>query len=85
MKPCGSCPGWPDCGCGTQSGPHTCEWQDECRRRFREAGIDVAQSATNLDGSDFHLMNAIEAEVTREWLERRVATLSLEEKHEEEM
>ena len=20
------CPHWPDCGCGTQSGPHTCEW-----------------------------------------------------------
>lgn len=20
------CPLWPSCGCGTQSGPHTCEW-----------------------------------------------------------
>jgi len=20
------CPHWPGCGCGTQSGPHTCEW-----------------------------------------------------------
>jgi 2-methylisocitrate lyase-like PEP mutase family enzyme len=23
-----SCPHWPDCGCGTQSGPHTCEWKE---------------------------------------------------------
>jgi DNA (cytosine-5)-methyltransferase 1 len=23
----GGCPHWPDCGCGTQSGPHTCEWK----------------------------------------------------------
>lgn len=23
------CPYWPKCGCGTQSGPHTCEWQDD--------------------------------------------------------
>ena len=23
------CPYWPRCGCGTQSGPHTCEWQEE--------------------------------------------------------
>jgi hypothetical protein len=21
------CPHWPGCGCGTQSGPHTCEWR----------------------------------------------------------
>jgi hypothetical protein len=21
------CPIWPACGCGTQSGPHTCEWK----------------------------------------------------------
>jgi hypothetical protein len=21
------CPHYPDCGCGTQSGPHTCEWR----------------------------------------------------------
>jgi hypothetical protein len=21
------CPVWPACGCGTQSGPHTCEWK----------------------------------------------------------
>ncbi len=25
------CPQWPGCGCGTQSGPHTCEWQDKYR------------------------------------------------------
>jgi hypothetical protein len=25
----GSCPHWPGCGCGTQSGPHACEWQPE--------------------------------------------------------
>ncbi len=23
----GACPHWPACGCGTQSGPHTCEWE----------------------------------------------------------
>lgn len=23
----GPCPHWPGCGCGTQSGPHTCEWR----------------------------------------------------------
>jgi hypothetical protein len=22
-----ACPHWPRCGCGTQSGPHTCEWR----------------------------------------------------------
>jgi hypothetical protein len=21
------CPHWPDCDCGTQSGPHSCEWK----------------------------------------------------------
>ena len=26
-----SCPYWPRCGCGTQSGPHSCEWQQERR------------------------------------------------------
>jgi len=25
----GYCPRWPGCGCGTQSGPHTCEWEHE--------------------------------------------------------
>jgi hypothetical protein len=25
------CPYWPDCGCGTQSGPHTCEWRARVR------------------------------------------------------
>jgi hypothetical protein len=25
------CPRWPKCGCGTQSGPHTCEWEQEQR------------------------------------------------------
>lgn len=29
------CPHWPQCGCGTQSGPHTCEWRAE-RRSERE-------------------------------------------------
>lgn len=23
----GGCPHWPGCGCGTQSGPHSCEWR----------------------------------------------------------
>jgi hypothetical protein len=23
------CPHWPGCGCGTQSGPHACEWRDQ--------------------------------------------------------
>lgn len=23
----GSCPNWPGCGCGTQSGSHSCEWK----------------------------------------------------------
>ena len=22
------CPYWPGCGCGTQSGPHACEWKE---------------------------------------------------------
>jgi hypothetical protein len=22
------CPHYPDCGCGIQSGPHTCEWEE---------------------------------------------------------
>ena len=24
-----SCPKWPSCGCGTQSGPHGCEWMKD--------------------------------------------------------
>jgi hypothetical protein len=60
------CPAWPECGCGTQSGPHTCEWRDECWRRYREAGINILQTAATID-----LMNAIDDEVTKEWEERR--------------
>jgi hypothetical protein len=26
-RPVQVCPYWPGCGCGTQSGPHTCEWR----------------------------------------------------------
>jgi hypothetical protein len=64
-----TCPGWPDCGCGTQSGPHTCEWRDECWRRYREAGVDMLKP---LDSSDHILMNAIDDDVTYEWLRQRV-------------
>jgi hypothetical protein len=34
------CPYWPSCGCGTQSGPHTCEW------RLREA-LKMTTKETN--------------------------------------
>jgi hypothetical protein len=59
------CPAWPGCGCGTQSGPHTCEWRAECFRRYQKLGIDPRNP--NPDGSDYHLMNVIDDEVTREW------------------
>jgi hypothetical protein len=59
------CPAWPACGCGTQSGPHTCEWRAECHRRYRKLGIDV--NNPNPDSSDYRLMNVIDDEVTREW------------------
>jgi hypothetical protein len=59
------CPGWPDCGCGTQSGPHTCEYWIECNRRYREAGIDPMH--LNPDGSDYHIMKAIDDEVAKNW------------------
>jgi hypothetical protein len=59
------CPGWPDCGCGTQSGPHTCEYAAECRRRYKELGID--ERNPNPDGSDYRLMNVIDEEVAKEW------------------
>ena len=28
------CPHWPGCGCGTQSGPHTCEWRAQERDKL---------------------------------------------------
>jgi hypothetical protein len=59
------CPAWPQCGCGTQSGPHTCEYRDECWRRYREVGIDPLNP--NPDGSDYHLMNTIDEEIARKW------------------
>jgi hypothetical protein len=34
-------------------------------RRYREAGIDIFNP--DPDGSDHHLMNAIDDDVTREW------------------
>jgi hypothetical protein len=60
-----SCPGWPNCGCGTQSGPHTCEYRAECWRRYRLLGIDPLEP--NPDGSDYHLMNIIDEKVAHEW------------------
>jgi hypothetical protein len=65
MRLRGVCPAWPTCGCGTQSGPHTCEYIAECRRRYALLGIDWRDP--NPDGSDYHLMNAIDAEVEQEW------------------
>jgi hypothetical protein len=63
------CPAWPDCGCGTQSGPHTCEWRAECEARYRKLGINV--NHPERDGSDYHLMNAIDDEVTREYVAKQ--------------
>lgn len=36
----GACPWWPDCGCGTQSGPHTCEWRANAEQASRAATDD---------------------------------------------
>jgi len=56
-----SCPLWPDCGCGTQSGPHTCEVQQECIKEYKKYGIDW--NNTNPDGSDYHIMNLVDEEI----------------------
>jgi hypothetical protein len=32
------CPHWPGCGCGTQSGPHTCEWEPSRHARKVKLG-----------------------------------------------
>ena len=39
----GACPWWPDCGCGTQSGPHTCEWKRSLNEQFppNQSGEDL--------------------------------------------
>jgi hypothetical protein len=66
------CPAWPSCGCGTQSGPHTCEWRAECHRRYRELGINPLNP--DPDGSDHHLMDAIDEMVIREWSNMRSAS-----------
>ena len=36
------CPHWPGCGCGTQSGPHVCEWK---RNRQAEETSDALMGA----------------------------------------
>jgi len=29
------CPYWPDCGCDTRDGSHTCEWGADQKRRWQ--------------------------------------------------
>jgi hypothetical protein len=64
------CPLWPECGCGTQSGPHTCEYRVECWRRYGLLGIDP--HCPDPDGSDYHLMNKIDEEVWQDYMNRKL-------------
>lgn len=34
------CDRWPECGCGTLSGPHTCEGRAKVERHAREVMLD---------------------------------------------
>lgn len=42
----GVCPYWPDCGCGTQSGPHTCEWR-AAQPKLGPLGMGSAEGIKN--------------------------------------
>lgn len=58
------CPYYPKCGCGTQSGPHSCEWKPACMRT-REEHLQWAKDQAMADWHAGNMQDAVATMVGR--------------------